>query len=71
MIPYSPLASGRLTRDWSSESTLRSETDQIEKSKYDATAETDKVVERVAEIAEKHGVPRVKSRLPGCCRRNR
>ena len=49
-----------MTRDWSSESTLRSETDQIAKSKYDATAETDRqVVERVAEIAEKHGVPRV------------
>ena len=60
VIPYSPLASGRLTRDWSSESTLRSETDQIAKSKYDATAETDRqVVERVAELAEKHGVPRV------------
>ena len=30
------------------------------KSKYDATAETDQhVVVRVAEIAEKHGVPRV------------
>ena len=60
VIPYSPLASGRLTRDWSSESTLRAETDQIAKSKYDATAETDRqIVERVAEIAEKHGVPRV------------
>src|SRR4051795_1702217 len=60
VIPYSPLASGRLTREWSSESTLRSETDQIAKSKYDASAETDqRVVERVAEIAEKHGVPRV------------
>jgi 1-deoxyxylulose-5-phosphate synthase len=60
VIPYSPLASGRLTRDWSSESTLRSETDQIAKSKYDATAETDRqVVERVAELADKHEVPRV------------
>src|SRR6266542_1788232 len=60
VIPYSPLASGRLTRDWSSESTLRAETDQIAKSKYDATADTDQqVVERVAEIAQKHGVPRV------------
>ena len=59
VTPYSPLASGRLTRDWSSESTLRSETDQIAKSKYDATAETDRqVVERVAELADKHGVPR-------------
>ena len=58
-IPYSPLASGRLTRDWSSETTLRSETDQIQKMKYDAAAEADRpIVERVAEIAEKHGVPR-------------
>src|SRR3954447_15942673 len=57
VTPYSPLASGRLTREWSSESTLRSETDQIAKSKYDAyeaTAQSDRqVVERVAEIAEK------------------
>jgi 1-deoxyxylulose-5-phosphate synthase len=60
VIPYSPLASGRLTRDWSSESTLRSETDQIAKSKYDATAETDRqIVERVAVLADKLGVPRV------------
>jgi 1-deoxyxylulose-5-phosphate synthase len=59
VIPYSPLAAGRLTRDWSSERTLRSETDQIAKSKYDASAETDRVVvERVAELAEKHAVPR-------------
>jgi len=60
VIPYSPLASGRLTRDPSSESTLRSETDQVQRSKYDATAETDRqIVERVAEIAEKHGASRV------------
>lgn len=59
VTPYSPLASGRLTRDWSSETTLRSETDQIAKSKYDATADTDRqVVERVAELADQHGVPR-------------
>src|SRR5918911_2327918 len=58
VIPYSPLASGRLTRDWS-ESTLRSETDQVARMKYDATAETDrKIVDRVAELADKHGVPR-------------
>jgi 1-deoxyxylulose-5-phosphate synthase len=60
VIPYSPLASGRLTRDWSSESTLRSQTDQIAKTKYDATAATDRqVIERVAELADKHEVPRV------------
>lgn len=59
VIPYSPLASGRLVRDWS-ETTLRSETDQMQKMKYDATANTDRlVVERVAAIAEKHNVPRI------------
>jgi aryl-alcohol dehydrogenase-like predicted oxidoreductase len=59
LIPYSPLASGRLTREWSTESTLRSETDQIAKGKYDSTSDTDQlVVERVAELAGKHGVPR-------------
>lgn len=59
VIPYSPLASGRLTRDWSSETTLRSETNQIAKGKYDSTSETDQqVIERVAELAKKHEVPR-------------
>ncbi|KTD86812.1 aldo/keto reductase [Paenibacillus etheri] len=59
VIPYSPLASGRLTRDWAV-STHRSETDQIQKSKYDGTADADRlVVERVTAIAEKHGVPRI------------
>ncbi|MCY7906448.1 aldo/keto reductase [Bacillus inaquosorum] len=58
VTPYSPLASGRLTREWS-ETTHRSETDQIQKSKYDATADADRlVVERLAAIAEKHGVSR-------------
>jgi aryl-alcohol dehydrogenase-like predicted oxidoreductase len=59
VIPYSPLASGRLTRDWSSEGTLRSETDQIQKMKYDASADMDRqIVERVAELAQRHGVAR-------------
>jgi aryl-alcohol dehydrogenase-like predicted oxidoreductase len=57
VTPYSPLASGRVARDWS-ETTTRLETDPIAKGKYDATAEADKmVVERVAEVADKHGVP--------------
>ena len=57
VTPYSPLASGRLARDWS-ETTQRLETDPIAKRKYDATADADKmVVERVAELAKKHGVP--------------
>ena len=58
VTPYSPLASGRLARDWA-ESTERYEADPIAKMKYGATADADKlVVERVAEVAEKHGVPR-------------
>lgn len=64
VIPYSPLAAGRLTRDQSSERTLRSETDQVAKRKYDATADTDRlIVERVAELAEKHGVTRAQIAL--------
>ena len=59
VIPYSPLASGRLTRDPDDKSTLRAETDQIQKNKYDATAGTDRqIIERVGELAEKHGVKR-------------
>ena len=63
-IPYSPLASGRLTRDVSSANTLRAETDQIQKMKYDAAADMDQqVVKRVAEIAEKQGVSRTQIAL--------
>jgi aryl-alcohol dehydrogenase-like predicted oxidoreductase len=58
VTPYSPLASGRLARDWS-ESTQRLETDPIAKQKYDATADADKmVVARVGEMAKKHGFQR-------------
>ena len=60
VTPYSPLASGRLTRDWSADSSLRAETDQIARGKYEGTAEADRlIVERVAAVAEQHGVPRV------------
>ncbi len=58
VTPYSPLASGRLARDWA-ETTKRLEADPIAKLKYGSTAEVDKlVVGRQAEVAEKHGVPR-------------
>jgi aryl-alcohol dehydrogenase-like predicted oxidoreductase len=63
VIPYSPLAGGRLTRD-PQEKTHRSETDQIAKQKYDATADTDRlIVDQLAAIAENHGVPRVQIAL--------
>ncbi|MDM8520912.1 aldo/keto reductase [Anaerolineales bacterium HSG6] len=58
VTPYSPLAAGRLARDWA-ETTKRLESDPIAKQKYDATTEADKlVVERVTEIAAKHDIPR-------------
>ncbi|MBQ9470828.1 MAG: aldo/keto reductase [Bacteroidales bacterium] len=56
-IPYSPLASGHLSRkEWNSGS-LRSNTDRTMRSKYDH-AQTDDlpIVERVAELAERLGV---------------
>jgi aryl-alcohol dehydrogenase-like predicted oxidoreductase len=54
--PYSPLASGRLARDWSI-SSKRSETDGAYKAKYLGNAEIDRpVAERAAEIARKRNI---------------
>lgn len=58
VTPYSPLASGRLTRDWNAE-TERFLKDKVARSKYDQTEEQDRViVRRVAEVAESLGVKR-------------
>ncbi|MHC5229146.1 aldo/keto reductase [Enterococcus sp. LJL99] len=63
VTPYSPLAAGRLTRDWSA-TTKRFETDVTARSKYDTTADQDRIiVERVAEIAQNRGVERVEVAL--------
>jgi 1-deoxyxylulose-5-phosphate synthase len=63
VIPWSPLARGRLTRDFD-ETSARSETDEFGKMLYAATADADrKVVNRVAEIAEERGVPRAQVAL--------
>ena len=67
VIPWSPLARGRLARPWQTETTKRSETDQFGKSLYSKTEETDrKVVDRVGQISEQRGVPRARWRWPGC-----
>jgi len=59
VIPWSPLARGRLTRAWQSETTKRSETDQFSKAIFSKTDEADrKVVDRLGELAERRGVPR-------------
>lgn len=57
VIPWSPLARGRLTRPWG-ESTVRSETDVVGKALYKAEDETDSaVVDAVAALAAARGVP--------------
>jgi aryl-alcohol dehydrogenase-like predicted oxidoreductase len=63
VIPWSPLARGRLTRDWD-EATARSETDEFGKTLYATTADADrKVVEAVAAVAKARGVPRAQVAL--------
>jgi 1-deoxyxylulose-5-phosphate synthase len=63
VIPWSPLARGRLTRDWN-ETTSRMETDDVGKTLYATTQDADRrVVERVAEIAVKRGVSRAQVAL--------
>ncbi|MBB3444609.1 aldo/keto reductase [Rhizobium sp. BK379] len=58
VIPWSPLARGRLTRDWD-DKTNRSETDEFGKTLYRQAEDADrKIVEKVAEIARAHGISR-------------
>jgi 1-deoxyxylulose-5-phosphate synthase len=62
VLPWSPLARGRLTRDWD-ESTNRSETDAFGRTLYDQDASDRTIAERVAEIATERGVPRAQVAL--------
>lgn len=63
VIPWSPMARGRLTRDWDA-SSARQETDEVMKRLYVATEAVDRqVVERVAQVAAERGVPRAQVAL--------
>ncbi len=63
VIPWSPLARGRLTRDWD-DTTERSGSDEFGKTLYTQAIESDKsIVERVAQVAQAHGVPRAQVSL--------
>jgi len=63
ILPWSPLARGKLTRPWD-EATSRSGTDEFGKKLYARTEEADRAVaKRVAEIAERRGVPRAQIAL--------
>lgn len=56
ITPYSPLAAGRLTRDWVA-TTKRFDSDEVAKKKYDSTIDKDKIiVNRVSELALKYNV---------------
>jgi len=64
VLPWSPLARGRLARAWQAETTKRFETDRFGTSMYSRTEEADrKVVERLGVLAEKRGIPRAQLAL--------
>jgi len=64
VIPWSPLARGRLARPWDAGSTRRLETDLFGKTLYAQAQDADrKVVERLGEVAERRGVPRAQVAL--------
>ncbi|MEI6547595.1 MAG: aldo/keto reductase [Burkholderiales bacterium] len=63
VIPWSPLARGRLTRPWD-QSTARLETDEFGRTLYARTGDADrKVAEAVGEVAKARGVPRAQIAL--------
>src|ERR1700681_3403933 len=63
VVPWSPLARGRLTRAWDTE-TARTRTDEYGNKMYVSTVEADRrVVEQVAKIAAARGVPKAQIAL--------
>jgi aryl-alcohol dehydrogenase (NADP+) len=63
VIPWSPLARGRLTRDWD-EPTDRQGKDEVLRSLYTTMESADReVAQRVTQIAERRGVPRAQVAL--------
>ncbi|CAI0841957.1 aldo/keto reductase [Serratia liquefaciens] len=63
VLPWSPLARGRLTRPWG-ETTARLVSDQVGKNLYDETEGIDAIIaERVASIAQERGVSRAQIAL--------
>ena len=69
ILPWSPLARGRLTRDWNTETT-RTRTDTYGNALYAATAESDRrVVAEVAAVAAARGVPKAQVALAWVARK--
>jgi aryl-alcohol dehydrogenase-like predicted oxidoreductase len=61
LIPWSPLARGKLTRDWD-DTTARSETDEFGKKLYNEASDR-QIVDAVKEVADQRGVPRAQVAL--------
>lgn len=63
VIPWSPLARGRLTRDWD-EQTERTQTDEFGKYLFSKAFDSDKqIVDAVGRLADARGVPRAQIAL--------
>jgi len=63
VIPWSPLARGRLTRDWD-DTTERQQADQFGGTLYGQAVDADRrIVEAVTTVAGAHGVPRARVAL--------
>ncbi|TFD88511.1 aldo/keto reductase [Cryobacterium lactosi] len=63
VLPWSPLARGKLTRDWD-DTTARSETDLFGQTLYRQQEEGDReIAEAVAQVAAERGVPRAQVAL--------
>ena len=63
VLPWSPLARGRLTRDWD-DTTSRSATDEFGKTLYTQTEDSDRrIVDAVGQVAAARGMPRAQVAL--------
>jgi aryl-alcohol dehydrogenase-like predicted oxidoreductase len=63
VIPWSPLARGKLTRDWQA-TTSRSDTDEFGKGLYAGAEDADRrIVDAVAQVAAKRDLPRAQIAL--------
>ncbi len=62
VIPWSPMARGRLTREWGAQ-TERTETDHVGKTLYDRDDSDRLIVDRVGEVAAARGISRAQVAL--------
>jgi aryl-alcohol dehydrogenase-like predicted oxidoreductase len=69
VLPWSPLARGRLTRDWD-ETSERQKTDVFGKTLYGVSDSDREIVARVGEVAKARGVPRAQVALAWLLQKN-